>query len=702
MAERQNKNRLERRSRRRKNIATKLLLLLILMTLVPVGITAILMLATTRHIQKVSLDEGKGALIEKFESYISSSTRDYAEGLSRELLRIEGEARAVASVAAMLYTHPENFRLNHSRKYSFHELGFFYSPLQEGSNLFATSGLEVTGDLLEEILLTEHLDPILQSICEGDENVAYVYFTSASRFSRGSPWFDAEGAVLGGTLSPDLDVAGHPIYFLAEPLHNPNRHAVWSEVYPDVAGRGFMVTCSYPVYAEAGRFCGVVGVDVTVERLSARILELNAGEGGYAFLMGKHGAVVAFTENAYADLGYDANVRLDQFNLFERAKEGMLQVLEILSRGSAGIDRIEVDEQEKIIAYYPVLATDWMLCLVVPVEWVTRAAFLTGEKIRERATLMRAQMFLFFFLLVLMVLLVTIWASRKIAHPVSDLAEGARRIGGGELDYRVSELSNDEIGDLAHSFNEMAASLKEREAELSLIQQELIESESLSSMGKVAAGVAHEIRNALGVIKNSVYYLRKKVGVDSADEQKPQVNKHMTIIEREIDISESIISDLLTFTNPLVPQQKEVDLHKLLHDAIDRASFPETIEVKLDVEAGGSAIMGDPILLGQVFLNILLNAKQAMSDGGSVRVSLAAEEFFVRVRVHDTGPGISPENLDLLFEPFFTTKAKGIGLGLTLSKRIIEEHNGRVEVESCVGEGTSFTVILPDTVRVKD
>jgi hypothetical protein len=159
MAERKNKNRIERRSRSRKNIATKLLLLLILMTLVPVGITAILMLATTRHIQKVSLDEGKGALIEKFESYISSSTRDYAEGLSRELLRIEGEARAVASVAAMLYTHPENFRLNRSRKYSFHELGFFYSPLEEGSNLFATSALEVTGDFLEEVLLTEHLDP---------------------------------------------------------------------------------------------------------------------------------------------------------------------------------------------------------------------------------------------------------------------------------------------------------------------------------------------------------------------------------------------------------------------------------------------------------------------------------------------------------------------------------------------------------------
>jgi signal transduction histidine kinase len=690
----------ERRRRRRRNIATKLLLLLILMTLVPVGITAFLMFTTTKHIQRVSLEEGKAALIEKYESFLSSSTRDFAGGLAKELFRIEGEARAVASVAGMLYSNPGSFELERTRTYERHDQGFLWNPAEEGSNLFASAGVEVTDGLMREILLTEYLDPILESTYEEDENIAYVYFTSSSRFVRGYPWFDAEEVVRGGTLSPDLDVEGHPIFFLADPSHNPNRHTVWSDVYPDVAGRGFMVTCSHPVYTDEWLFCGVIGIDVTVERLSSKILELNAGEGGYAFLMRGDGSVIAFTENAYSDLGYNAGVRPDRFNLFERARAEFHEVLDTMSAGSSGISRVSVDEKEKIVAYYPVVTSDWILGLVVPVEWVTRAAFRTGEKIRERASLQRAQMFLFFFVLVLAVLLVTFLAARKIAHPVRELAEGARLIGSGNLDHRVPEVSDDEIGYLAHSFNEMAKSLKERQDELASVQQELIESERLSSMGKVAAGVAHEIRNALGVIKNSVYYLKGKIEDVAGVERKIPVEKHMRIIEREIDISEDIVSDLLTFASPLVPHVKEIDLHKLLGEVLERVSFPKKIVVELVVNSDSHApkIRGDSVLLGQVFFNILQNARQAMPDGGSVSVSLSPGEEGVFVRISDTGVGISAKNLELLFEPFFTTRAKGIGLGLSLSKRIIDEHRGRIEVESEEGKGTCFSVFLPKGV----
>ncbi|MFQ6104207.1 MAG: ATP-binding protein [Candidatus Glassbacteria bacterium] len=679
----------------RTNIATKLLLLLILMTLVPVGITAVLMFTTAKQIQKVALDEGKAALVEKFESYLSDRTRDYAEGLGKELLRIEGEARAVASIAAALYSNPQAFEPDDTRTYTKHDLGFFWSPLQEGSNLFAGAGVEVNERFMEEVRLTEYLDPILENTYEEDENVAYVYFTSRSKFSRGYPWFDAQEVVRGGTLPPDLDVETHPIYYRADPSHNPEREVVWSDVYLDVAGRGFMVTCSCPVYTDDNWFCGVVGIDVTVERLSNRIHELEAGEAGYAFLIRGDGSVIAFTENASQDLGYDASVRPDRFNLFERAKEGLHGVLDVMSTGSSGIRWVVVEGNEKIVAFYPVVPSNWMLGLVVPVEWVTRAALKTGEKMRERTDLLRAEMFLFFFLLVTAVVLVTFMVSRKVARPVRELAEGARRIGSGDLGYRVSELSNDEIGDLAHSFNEMATSLREREEELARIQQELIMSESLSSMGKVAAGVAHEIRNALGVIKNSIYYLDGKLETGIEKENQAQVEKHMEIIEREIEIAEGIISELLNFASPLVAHVKELDLCLLIREAVDRTAFPAKTRVKLDFPAETLMIRGDPVLLGQVFFNILQNAKQAMPDGGEVTVSMAVEETEISVKISDTGVGINPENIEMLFEPFFTTKAKGIGLGLSLSKRIIEEHKGRIEVESTEGEGTCFTIHLP-------
>lgn len=695
MHAREENTRLRRPGGRRKNIATKLLLLLILLALVPVGIAAFLTFTTTRHIQTVSLEEGKAALIENYESTISARTRDYAEVLGKELTRIEAAAKTIASAARMLYDHPESFALSRTRTYVKHPLGFFWSPREEGSNVFAGRGFEPNDRSMREVLLTEYLDPILVSVYEGDENIAYVYFTSARRFARGYPWFSAEEAVKGGTLPPDISLDEHPIFFLADPAHNPGKEAIWSEVYIDVTGRGFMVTCSYPVYTSAGQFAGVVCVDVTVERLSKKILELATGQGSYAFLMGRHGAVIAFTEAAAGDLGYQPGLRLDQFNLFERAHEGLQGVLSVLAAGTSGTSRVNIDGVEKIVVHYPVVTSDWILGFVMPVEWITRAAFRTGEKIRARTTLLQEQMLFFLSFLVLAVLLVTFWAARRITNPVKQLAEGAKRIGSGELEYRVREASDDELGDLARSFNEMARSLVQREEELARVQQKLIASETLSSMGKVAAAVAHEIRNILGVIKNSAYYLRDKAGVGAAGEQRTQIAKHLRIIEREIGIAETIISDLLAFSSPMAPHMERIELHGLLREVVERAVFPERIRVNFDLGRPPHFIEGDPVLLGLVFLNILQNARQAMPDGGVVSVSAQAVAGETTVRIADTGPGIPEENLKHLFEPFFTTKAKGIGLGLSLSRRIVEEHGGRITVESTVGRGTCFTVTLP-------
>jgi signal transduction histidine kinase len=193
--------------------------------------------------------------------------------------------------------------------------------------------------------------------------------------------------------------------------------------------------------------------------------------------------------------------------------------------------------------------------------------------------------------------------------------------------------------------------------------------------------------------------MRKKLPRSTEIEQENALDKHMQIIEKEIDISESIISDLLDFTNPLVPHLKDVDLRTLLLETLDRVSLPDTIEVRLDLDEHDPNIQGDPILLGQVFLNIIQNARQAMPAGGKIMVSLTPEDGDLRVKITDTGTGVSVENLKLLFEPFFTTKAKGMGLGLTLSKRIIEAHHGRVEVESVPGEGTTFLVYLPGRTK---
>jgi PAS domain S-box-containing protein len=217
----------------------------------------------------------------------------------------------------------------------------------------------------------------------------------------------------------------------------------------------------------------------------------------------------------------------------------------------------------------------------------------------------------------------------------------------------------------------------ERTQELRAAQQQLLRAERLAAIGQLGASIGHELRNPLGIIKNSAYYLDMKMG--SADEK---VKKHLSIIEKEITRSNKIITDLMDFARVRSPTLRKTDANLLVREAISRSDIPENVEVITHLAKGLSPLMADPGQIEQVFINMISNAAQAMTSSDST-------EF------KDNGVGISEENLAKLFQPLFSTKTKGIGLGLAICKAIVEAHEGRVEVESEVGKGATFTVKLP-------
>jgi signal transduction histidine kinase len=232
--------------------------------------------------------------------------------------------------------------------------------------------------------------------------------------------------------------------------------------------------------------------------------------------------------------------------------------------------------------------------------------------------------------------------------------------------------------------------LERSQAQLKETQEQLIRKEKLAAIGQLAGSVGHELRNPLGVIGNSIYYLNMIL----KDPDK-KVLKQLKILKREIKRSDDMISDLLDFSRVQSPTLIQSDLNTLIKNTIAEINIPEQIRFEMELDESLPLISLDSKKIEQVIQNMVANAIGAISKQGKVEIKTRKSDDFAEIIFHDNGEGIPKENLNKIFEPLFTTKAKGIGLGLAIIKNIIESHHGKIEVENKVGEGTTFIIKLP-------
>lgn len=229
-------------------------------------------------------------------------------------------------------------------------------------------------------------------------------------------------------------------------------------------------------------------------------------------------------------------------------------------------------------------------------------------------------------------------------------------------------------------------------SEIKALTEQLIRADRLAAMGELTAGVAHEVRNPLGVIRASVQLL------EDARRDPSKIHEAAGVIKQEIDRLDKVIKALLDFGRPSNPTFVAVDIEDVLRDVVLFTNrFASQAEVKIVENLAGSlpVVEADPDQLKQVFLNLVTNAVQVMGEeGGTITITTRANGDFIEVTVGDTGPGIAPENISRVFDPFFSTRADGTGLGLTMVHRILDDHDGHIEVESGP-TGTSFRVSLP-------
>ncbi len=305
--------------------------------------------------------------------------------------------------------------------------------------------------------------------------------------------------------------------------------------------------------------------------------------------------------------------------------------------------------------------------------------------------------------------------AQSIARPILRLRKVSQAVAAGDLNQDTGLRGVDEIGELASAFDIMTLRLRERTAEaarlydesvsrndelkeinarLQTAQAQLIQSEKLASVGQLTAGIVHDVKNPLAVIKGLAEELGEEFGLD------PTTKEQLGTIRESAGRASTIVTDLLKFARQSTPELERRDLRETIQASVRLTEYlarKSNVVVKMDMPSSAVMVSYDAQQIEQVLINLIGNAIQAMKNGGTVRINLSEVGGTVAIAVQDNGIGIPEKNLQRIFDPFFTTKpeGEGTGLGLSVSFGIVTRHGGKIDVESKPGLGTTFTVLLP-------
>jgi two-component system NtrC family sensor kinase len=450
------------------------------------------------------------------------------------------------------------------------------------------------------------------------------------------------------------------------------------------------ITISFSIKDARGRPIGVLKELVDLTYISELISESKLGETGKLFIVSPQG----------------------EFVLYNR-------LIELLKKGTT---RVPYLEKIQFKPTYTGVYKDYMDNEVLGSwKWIPNLrCYLIAEQDTKEAfykiDLLVKKAFIIFVISTLLILGISYWVIGRVTSPIKHLSETVALFANGHFGETVSTSRQDEIGRLIAGFNVMAEKLKKAYKELEgeveasnkeleiayqmlkQRQEQLIQSEKMAALGQLSAGIAHEIRNPLTSIKIFIQSLEKEIDLDENQEE------DFRIIMKEIDRINENITRFLNFARPEEPLFQSINISALVKNTVNLlAAKLKNSGICLDISLLDEhpTVEGDPKQLAQVFLNLLLNAVEAMPQGGTLTISSAVKvnpdnrKESLQLIIKDTGHGIPEKDQPYLFDPFFTTKAGGTGLGLSIVYSIIQKHNGRIEVESELGKGSSFVLSLP-------
>jgi signal transduction histidine kinase len=533
------------------------------------------------------------------------------------------------------------------------------------------------------------------------------------------------------TSLPDFDARTRAWYTAAV----EKGAATWSDIYILFTGQDMSLSASRPVYDAQQNLVGVVATDIFLSHIGDFLKNLTIGETGTSFIMERSGLLVASSTTGRPFTLPDEGEGQRRLHAAESTIPTIRWTAEFLTEQFGDYHAItgeqqlefEIEGERQFLQVTPVqddYGIDWLVAVIIP-----EADFMAQINTGNRTTA--------FLVSVALILAVGVGfvTAQKISEPIAHLNASAQALAQGQWDHSSNGAWIKEISELAQSFNDMVAQLQQtmgsltseiaerRQAEEALrqskqrleetltklreTQEQMMHQERLATVGQLAAGIAHEFNNILASI---VLYTQMSLHMSKLSSK---VRKRLESIAEQADDATDLVQQILDFGRRSVIERRPLALDTFLEEVVEllRRTLPKNIQIDLNLEPGAYDIYADSERVQQAIVNLALNARDAMPDGGHLHITLSSVEdeaincvdcgpvegeTWIQVAVADDGPGIPPDVLPHIFEPFFTTRAPlGHGLGLAQVHGIVKQHGGHIEVETEVGCGTAVRLYWP-------
>ena len=582
------------------------------------------------------------------------------------------------------------------------EDGVLYSKQDLGGSASFYSGLTAEKDW-EKVYKLAHLDPLMKQIINNSDFVASIYFNTWDSYNRIYPWFYTVAQ-----YPPKMDIPEYNFYYLANAENNPDQKTIWTDVYIDPAGHGWMASAIAPVYNQ-GFLEGVVGLDIKVSDIIESIQNLAIPWGGYAVLASSNGTIMALppqgehdfglkelTEHSYQQAITKEIFKPEAFNLYKRDDTADLSMR--LLKNTNGVMQLKLNGENKLLSWSTIPETQWRVLMIVGEKEMYATSHALEQKYQKIGYILIFGLVVFYTLFFIL-----IWRSSKktsefIAKPLTQIQSMVNRVGLGDFNLAHEGFRLKELNETANAIINMGGKLDKLTSELT--EAKLSAEHANLTKSKFISNVSHEIRTPMNSILGLSYIL---LNSDLTSEQKNNLlkidrsGKHLlTLINNILDLSK-------LEANKVDIEKAPFDIRATIQDVYDifeNRSRKNDVHLMTEVDQSIPQVVGDQLRIKQILLNYVSNAIK-FSRGGDVTIAVSVvqrseKHIHLLFSVMDTGIGLSEHDQTVVFDSYqqadasTTRKYGGTGLGLAISKHITELMGGHVGVDSELDKGSNF------------
>ena len=667
-------------------------------------------------------------LLEEAKSNISELSRKEAKIIDNQLLEVSKSALILQKEHEAFFKNPNGFSLpNGTPKFGVADNGVFYKTNKVGSSVYYSSKTKIGQKELQKATKTEFMDVSFQSLVETNSNIVAVYFNSYDDMNRLYPFIDDVAKQYG----EHIHMEDFNFYYLADAKHNPKKTPVWTGAYLDPAGNGWMASCVVPVY-NGETLEGVTGIDITIATFVKNILNLDLPWNSKAFLLDENGAVLAMPKEIEKIVGLDKvkkqgytgqalTTTVDQaeeYNILKN-KNANSQVKEMIEKNQKS-SILTTNDKTYMLFQEIIPSTKWRFIIMVDEDIVL-------EPINKLKSLSNNIGYVAIVLMVLFYIAFFVYLMKKsnnlaqnIASPILSLTEYIKNIGQektndkNNFDAGIAEVDfianfSTQIQRVNNEFYATNQKLAQMNRDLEIMvknevdknrQKEglLIQQSKMAAVGEMIASIVHQWKQPLNTISlaSSSLQLKNVIG----DVSKDEIDESVNVINNQITHMSQTMTDFRNFFKPT--QIKAYNIKQSILDSLkilNSTFVAQNIEVSVDID-DSIVCNGYPNETMQVFINILNNAKDAILanevNNKIVVVSGKKDGIFGVISVKDFAGGISEDIMQKIFEPYFSTKGEnGTGIGLYMSKTIVEKVGGKFTVSNHDQGGANFEIWLP-------